>query len=80
MRALLIAIWTLIIVSCTSESDAKRILKYDGYENVQITGYRFFDCGKDDSFRTGFIATKNGRTIEGVVCGGLLKSSTIRID
>lgn len=77
---LLLLILALGLASCTDEQNAKRVLVSDGYENVQITGYRWFGCSQDDSFHTGFVATKNNRVVEGVVCGGWLKSSTIRID
>lgn len=68
-----------ILSGCTDEYGAKEVLKKQGYNNIQITGYDMFSCSKDDFFSTGFIAEKDGQKIEGTVCGGLLfKGSTIR--
>lgn len=56
-----------------------RALRRQGYENITITGYDFFGCGKGDTFHTGFVAYKDGNRIEGVVCSSLFtKASTIR--
>lgn len=61
--------------------DTIRILKAEGYQDVELTGYKWFTCGKDDMFANGFKATgKNGTTITGCVCSGLFKGNTIRLD
>ena len=59
---------------------AIRVLQSDGYTNIELTGYKWFTCGHDDTFSNGFKAVKNGQTITGCVCSGWLKSNTIRID
>lgn len=67
--------------SCTSANDANNALAGAGYTNVRLTGYRWFSCGKGDSFHTGFEAVgPTGRRVTGCVCSGWLKGSTIRID
>jgi major membrane immunogen (membrane-anchored lipoprotein) len=84
MKNLLIAIiliLTTLITSCTSPDSTTRIVSDAGYTNVQTTGYRIFGCSDDDTFRTGFQAiSANGKKVSGVVCGGILKGSTIRLD
>ena len=65
----------------TDKGDAYRALKQDGFTNIHFTGYDFFSCGKDNWYHTGFIAKKNGYTIKGVVCSGLIfKNTTIRYE
>lgn len=78
---ILLLVLTIILAlsGCTSSDDARRILEADGYTNIQIIGYQWFDCAKDDFYHTGFTAQKNGKTISGTVCAGLLfKGATIR--
>ena len=68
-----------LFTGCTSEGDAQRALEAEGYKNIQYTGFKFFSCGENDTYRTGFKATNmNGRNIDGVVCSGFLKGVTIR--
>lgn len=82
MKPLLaLAMMAGLLSGCTESGKARRILENDGYVDVNITGWRPLACGKDDWYSTGFVAKKNGKTIEGTVCSGLVfKSSTIRVD
>ena len=69
----------IMFSGCTDKVEAKRVLKQQGYTNIDFTGYSWMGCSKDDAYHTGFIAVLNGRRIEGTVCSGLLfKGSTIR--
>lgn len=71
----------LLLSGCTSPNNAQRALAGAGYTKVTLTGYRFFGCSEDDLYHDGFQAVgPNGQTVTGVVCGGPLKGSTIRID
>lgn len=71
----------LSVSSCTQEDDALRILRSQGFHNIQITGFRFFGCDEKDTFHTGFVATsQSGQRLSGVVCSGFLKGSTVRFD
>ena len=68
--------------ACTDEPSARRILSAQGFRKIQITGYEFFACGRDDSIHTGFSALNHeGGHVDGVVCCGLIfKSCTVRFD
>ena len=70
----------MLFTGCTSQSDAERALKAEGYENIQMTGYNILSCSEDDFYHTGFSAVNHkGRVVTGTVCSGLLfKSATIR--
>lgn len=78
----IIALCVLIaLVGCTRVDSATKVLQDEGYSNVQITGYRYFGCSKDDHFHTGFKATgPTGRPVSGIVCQGILKGGTVRLD
>jgi hypothetical protein len=68
------------LTGCTSPQDAEKALKAEGMTNIQMNGYSWFACSKDDFYHTGFTATNFlGKPVEGTVCSGLLfKGSTIR--
>jgi len=69
-----------LLCGCTNEGKAFEALDNEGFTDIKFTGYQFFECGKDDTYHTGFTAkNSNGKTVTGTVCGGLLfKGSTIR--
>lgn len=79
-KALLMAIFAVIIVGCTSQTDAERALSAQGFTDVTYTGYDLFGCSKDDVFHTGFRAKNvQGIYVEGTACSGLfLKNTTLR--
>lgn len=69
----------LTLAACTNEQEARRVLEMDGVTDIEMTGYDWFGCSKDDQYHTGFTGIRNGHRIEGTVCSGLLfKRSTIR--
>lgn len=82
MKNLLIAvIAALALTACTSEESAVKALTSAGYSDITITGYGWFDCSEDDTFATRFKAKgPTGQAVEGTVCKGMLKGSTIRLD
>lgn len=71
-------LFLLLLIGCTNADQARRVLEVDGFTDVEITGYSFFGCGRDDVFHTQFTAKKNGHITSGVVCSGFLKGATIR--
>jgi hypothetical protein len=71
----------LALAGCTDQNAADRALTGAGYSNIQITGYRWTGCSDSDDFATGFKASgPTGKQVYGVVCSGLFKGATIRMD
>lgn len=69
----------LWVSGCSDAPEANRVLNSQGYTHVQLTGYKFFGCGRYDYWRTGFVAkSPNGTNVVGVVCSGVFKGATIR--
>lgn len=76
-----ILITTLILAGCSDPDGAKRAVEALGLTDVQTHGWSAWGCGKGDDFTTRFSATNaQGKRVTGVVCGGWLKGSTVRID
>ncbi len=76
-----LVVCALALTGCTRADKAQSTLEDQGYTDIHMTGYAFFACSSDDTFHDGFTAkSPSGKTVEGVVCGGLLKGSTIRFD
>ena len=72
---------TLGLAGCTDAGHAVDLLTRQGYTNVQTHGYDWFACSEDDVFQTRFSATApTGARVNGTVCKGWFKSSTIRFD
>lgn len=46
----------LLTVACTDEENSVRALKAHGFASIRTIGYTLFECGKDDTFHTGFVA------------------------
>lgn len=70
----------VFLVGCTKPDESRRLLKSQGLSNIEITGYDFWACSEDDSYKTGFIATgQDGSSVSGTVCAGFFfKGATIR--
>lgn len=71
-----------ILSGCTDEAAAERILKANGFTEIQFTGYDWLACSSKDTFSTGFTAKgPTGIPVKGAVCSGMLfKNSTIRFE
>jgi hypothetical protein len=71
---------TSLLAGCTNQKDAVNALQDVGFTNIQVTGYHWFACSKDDFYHTGFVAQNpQGREVNGTVCSGLLfKNATVR--
>lgn len=82
MKKLMALALCLAVTACTDPDTATRVLQENGYTNVQMTGYSWFSCSKDDTYSTGFAATSpTGQTVKGTVCAGIIfKNSTIRFE
>jgi hypothetical protein len=71
----------VLLGGCTDPNSARKILDNNGYEDINMTGYRLLMCGEDDFYSTGFQATSvKGVKVSGAVCSGFFKGSTIRFD
>jgi len=56
-----IVLWFILSpAGCTVDPDkAVKILRREGYTDIRMNGYKYFSCGKNDSFNIGFTATKS---------------------
>ncbi len=89
MRYLFI-FWVLLVLfiiivtprACTNEKATREALLDAGYHPIEIGGYAWFSCSKDDYFATKFTAYSpdSTRIVKGCVCSGLFKGKTIRLD
>lgn len=70
------------LAACTDPQNATRILREQGYTDIQMTGYNAFACSDDDTYHSGFTAkSPNGTPVKGTVCAGVwFKNSTIRFE
>ena len=60
-------------------NDAEKALKAQGYTQIKLTGHKVFACSRSDDYNEGFEATSiAGVRVQGVVCMGFVKGSTIR--
>lgn len=80
-RLVFVAACTCVLCACTDPPTAERALDDLGFTEIQTTGYRFFSCGEDYTFHTGFAATNvNGKRVTGAVCSGWLKGTSVKFD
>lgn len=81
MKQLLIIV-AILLTGCTQPERAGRVLLESGYTDIQLQGYDWMNCSKDDTYHDKFTAIgPSGRKVSGVVCSGLMfKGSTIRLD
>ena len=80
-KVMSIFFFVLLVTGCTNPQSATEVLEKEGYKNIEMTGYNFFSCSKDDFYHTGFTAEKNGHKVKGTVCEGFIfKGKTIRYD
>ncbi len=66
--------------SSTNEPEAEAVLKAQGYTDVELTGYRGYRCGNDDSC-TGFRARRDGAVVTGAVgCVWYQRACLVKLD
>lgn len=81
MRKLFVLALPLVLAGC-GESDAVKAIESMGYSNVRLTGMPWWGCSDSDDplYSTKFNATaQNGKAVDGIACGGMMKGYTIRI-
>lgn len=68
--------------ACTEPDRARSVLEGAGYTEIQMHGYDWLNCSKDDTYHDKFTAKgPTGKTVSGVVCAGLFfKGAIIRLD
>ena len=81
MKRFLLLLAYISLGACTDNESTTRVLEDNGYTNIELTGWKPLQAGKDDVFSTGFTAkSPNGRIVSGAVTKGVFKGSTIRFD
>lgn len=85
MKKLIVILLTVLLccVSCTDEEGARKALLDAGYKPISVGGYDAFAGSKGDTYVTKFKAyspNDSTRIVTGVVCRGVLKGSTIRLN
>ena len=82
-KLILLSIISICLTSCFTDSDgAKKALIESGFHPIEVGGYGFFSGGKEDFFVTKFKAYSPDSSVivSGVVCEGIFKGKTIRLD
>lgn len=78
----ILCVLAFLVFLAVPRTDAARTmttLQNAGYSDIETTGHRYFACGQDDWYTTTFTAINPiGRSVEGVVCCGMLKDCTVR--
>lgn len=78
------SVWLVYLCGggCVDPAGTQRVLRQQGYTEVEITGWRPFATSKDDFYATGFRAkAPNGEIATGTVTRGVLfKGATVRFD
>lgn len=81
MFKILLICLVISLSACTSQEDVDKYSELENWKDATKTGYRFFGCGTGDLWHTGFKAiTQNDKAVAGVICSGLLKGATMRLD
>lgn len=80
MKYILIACLFLTGCGAVPRDKALSLLEAEGCSSIILGSYEWiFDgCGKEDSYNISFSCIRNGRSVSGVICGGILKSYTVR--
>lgn len=82
MKKYLVLLAALLLAACTNPTDATKALDDLGFTEIQIGGYAWFACSKDDFYHTSFTAKNpQGKIVTGTVCSGMwFKNSTVRFN
>lgn len=80
MKNIIFGLSLLTLLGCSDDARTRETLMKSGYSNVTTSGHKFFTCGKDDTYCTGFTATNpQGMIVDGAVgCGMFFKGCTVR--
>ena len=65
----------------TDPDGARDTLDSHGFTDIKAGGYSWLGCGKGDVWKTEFTAkNERGKEVSGIVCMGLFKGSTLRLE
>ncbi len=79
LSILLLLLFVGFVSGCTKAQETTKILKQQGYTEIETTGYAWLSCSQDDLFRTKFTAISPAKkSVNGVMCCGFFKACTIR--
>lgn len=84
MRNVIAMLLVGVLSGCqVDDATFQRVMADEGYINPVNTGWTPFDCSDDDTFVSGFTATRSmpdgtSRPVTGTVCCGWLKNCTVR--
>lgn len=82
-KLILLIIFIITFQGCTDKDNHKRILKSQGYTNIELSSVPAVMCDNSDYpdfWRTSFTATSpNGTIVKGNVCEGLMSGAIIRL-
>lgn len=71
----------VLFMSCPNGPQAREFLEAEGYADIEVIGANRWSCGERDISATGFRGTTAaGARVQGVVCCGLVKACTVRLD
>ena len=71
-RLTLLAMLAACATACSDVDEARMVLEYDGYTDIQITGFAPMGCPDSDDNATRFDATSpTGKRVTGIVCTNL---------
>lgn len=80
-RVVIISLLALVMVNCTDEKGARKVLERNNYKVISVGGYDILRKSNDDVYSTSFKAVApNGDIVTGCVTKGFFKGSTIRLD
>lgn len=69
------------IGGCSDPEGTERVLRQQGFTEVEVTGWRPLSASKGDVYSTGFRAkAPNGESVTGAVTSGFWKGHTVRLD
>ena len=70
------------LIGLEDKDGAMKTLQDDGrFTQIDVGGRDSFSCGNGDLYRTHFTAlNQNNKKVEGTVCAGVFKGSTVRLD
>ena len=76
----IVTLLSFMLASCGVDPVAgERALKAQGVTDVKISGWAWFGCAEDDSFRSNFTGTgSDGKPVSGTLCSGWFKGITVR--